>query len=152
MRLLKIICCLICLSACSSSPRIEQGDNGQTYVIKSLRGATTKNDAYDWRRKEGIPLDALIAIYPDKQVEILKKTTRVRYIAPSMDTYVNDFVHCYLHMDGFVNGRAAIIQAPCKRDTNRYHRFGGGFGAFHSRHHSGWGFSIGTGFNDMWLW
>ena len=140
-------------SGCSTAPRVEQGDNGQIYTINSWKGATTKNDAYDWRRKEGIPLDALIAIYPDNQVEILKKSVRVRYIEPSMDIYVNDFVHCYLYMEGFVNGRAAILQAPCKRETHRHRHFG--FHPFYHHHNRGraWGFSVGTGFfDDPFFW
>ncbi len=83
-------------------------------------GFTTTQATADWRKANGISRDALVAIYPDGQYAIVEDPTRLRYAPQSLDTYVNDFVDCYVDMDGVYLAQPVILQAPCDRDPDRW--------------------------------
>lgn len=116
MNPLILFCTTLLLTACAP---IESAYHVHHYI-----GASEDNTIAQWRQREGIPSNALIAVYPDGRIAIVENPTHIRYIGPSMDTYVNDFVACYLNMDGSYLGKTVILQAPCDRDPQRFRYFG----------------------------
>lgn len=121
------------LAACSSTIGQERDYHVEHYLDDS-----TDNSIAQWRKARQIRRDALVAIYPDGHFEIVEAVTRTRYISPSMNPYVNDFVQCYLNMRGIYKATPVILQAPCDRDPERWrHRgfhgtnSGFGFGGYH---------------------
>lgn len=125
---------IVCLTAgCTALP--------QDYTAGRLIGTSENNQVAEWRRREGIPENALLAVYPDGRIAIVENPTRIRYIGPSLSPYVNDFVQCYLNMEGEYRGEPVVLQAPCSRDPERFRTFGmGGVGT------GGFGLGFGLGF------
>lgn len=96
----------------------------QNYQVEHYLEASTDDSAAKWRQVHNIGRDALVAIYPDGKFEIVEALTRTRHFRPSMNTYVNEFVPCYLNMRGIYRASPVILQAPCERNPERWHHFG----------------------------
>lgn len=99
---------ILLLTACASLP--------SDYTISHDIAASENNTIANWRKQQGIPRDALIAIDHNGAWQIVENPTRIREIPPNMSQYVNDFVECYLNMKGTYHAQPVTLQAPCNRD------------------------------------
>lgn len=66
---------LLCIQAACSSSRYSS-----EYSISHYLNASEDNEIAHWRKKLDIPMDALIAIYPDEHYVIVESNTRIREI------------------------------------------------------------------------
>lgn len=103
------------LTACAIPP--------SNYHVDHYMSASEDNKIAEWRKQQGIPRDALIAIDRDGKWQIVENPTRTRELPRHISPYVNDFVDCYLNMRGIYHAQPVTLQAPCNRDPELRHHF-----------------------------